>query len=211
MKITVFGASGAIGKLLVNKAIEKGYQVRAYVRNPAKINLSDSQLTLVKGELSDYNAIKLAIEGSDVVISALGPSMSPKAKGMPVLEGHDNIIRAMRETGVRRIITLATPSVSFRKDKKSLATQFPSLMAKLFLPRAYKEIVSIGNAVQASGLDWTIVRILAPKNILETGKIRVTFGEQKINFAISRADIARFMLEQVEDTQYVHSMPIIGS
>jgi len=106
---------------------------------------------------------------------------------------------------------LATPSVKFKKDVSSIATRFPTLLAKLFLPKAYKEIVQIGIIVATSNLDWTIVRILAPKNAPAKGEIKITFGEKKIKFSISRADIADFMLNQTKDNQYLHSMPIIGS
>lgn len=84
-------------------------------------------------------------------------------------------------------------------------------MAKLLFPKAYKEIVMVGNVVSDSSLDWTIVRIIAPNNKPLTGSVKVTFGETKIKWGISRADIAAYLLLQVEDAQQIYSMPIIGS
>ena len=84
-------------------------------------------------------------------------------------------------------------------------------MAKLFFSKAYKEIVKVGNVVSYSKLDWTIVRFIAPNNKPLTGSVKVTFGETKIKWGISRADIAAYLLLQVEDAQQIYSMPIIGS
>jgi Putative NADH-flavin reductase len=210
MKITVFGASGAIGKLLVKRALEDGYVVKAYVRNPAKFDIEHPNLELIKGELYDYENVKNAILSVDCVISTLGPPVKRNYEGFPVLEGHKNIIKAMNTENVKRFITIATPSVKFERDVPSITTKLPTFMAKLFLPKAYKEIVQIGEAVSKSGLDWTIVRFIAPNNTTPTGNIKVTFGDKKIKFGIPRADIAGFILQQTKEKQYIHSMPIIG-
>lgn len=211
MNIIIFGATGGIGKLIVKQAINTGYKVKAYVRNPAKFDFNHDNLELIKGELNDYSKIKNSIAGVDCVISTLGPPIKRNYKGFDVFDGHKNIINAMKAENVKRFITLATPSVKFEKDVSSLATRLPTILAKLFLPKAYKEIVQIGDIVKTSELDWTIVRIIAPKNIPAKGNVKITFGAEKIKFNISRSDIADFMLKQVTDKQYIHSMPIIGS
>lgn len=211
MTIAVFGASGAIGKLLVKKALNDGYKIKAYVRNPKKIDFSHPNLTVVKGELNEYERIKNFIKDTNTVLSTLGPSMDPKAKGNPVLDGHVNIIKAMENENKSRFITLATPSVKFEKDKKSLSTILTPILGRLFVPRAYKETVLIGNIVKSSTLNWTIVRIISPVNDDTSNHIKVTFGVKKIKWKISRKNIASFMLDQVKDSKYIKSMPIIGS
>ena len=112
---------------------------------------------------------------------------------------------------VKRFITIATPSVKSTEDKPSLVTKMTTIMAKLFFPSAYKEIVQVGEVVKLSQLDWTIVRFIAPTNKPEIGKVKVTFGDTKISWGISRTDIADFLLAQINDKQYIRSMPIIGS
>jgi putative NADH-flavin reductase len=211
MTITVFGGSGAIGQFLVKQALKEGVTVKAYLRNPDKITFSDENLIVIKGELTDYSGIKESISGTDAVISTLGLPLARTYDGSPVLDGHVNIINAMNEKKVTRLITLATPSVKFEKDTRSFITIVPGIMARVLFPKAYKEIIRTGDIVKNSGLDWTIVRIMAPKNTPAKGIINVSFGDKKIKFAISREDIASFMLHQVNETQYIHSMPIIGS
>ena len=211
MVIAIFGASGGIGKLLVRQALDEGHKVTAYIRNQSNFNVSHQNLKTVVGELSDYENIESVIAGADCVISTLGPPVKRNYEGFSVLIGHENIIKAMQNRNVKRFITLATPSVSFEKDVRSFATIVPGILGRVFLPKAYQEIVRIGNIVKTSGLDWTIVRIIAPKNSAATGKVIVSFGETKVKFSIPRADIADFMLRIAKEKQYIRSMPIIGT
>ncbi|MCZ8285832.1 MAG: NAD(P)H-binding protein, partial [Bacteroidia bacterium] len=202
MNITIFGASGTIGKLLVGQALEKGHFVTAYVRDLSKLQLSHPNLHIVHGELSDRTEIISAVGGADLVVSVLGPPLVRNYDGMPLAEAHRHIISAMKEKDVKRFITLATPSVKFEKDKRSLLTVLPGIMAKLFFPKPYKEIVEIGNIMKNSDVDWTVVRILAPNNKPATGKIKVSFGDKKISFGIARSDIAAFILKEAESGNY---------
>lgn len=211
MRITIFGANGGIGKHLVNKALSKGFYVKAYVRDPAKIQISNPNLEILKGELNDFQKIKKVIIDSNAVISTLGPPLKYKYKGHPILDGHLNIIHAMIELNISRFITLATPSIRYSKDEASIATKLPGIIARIIYPSPYKEIIQIGKVVQESDLDWTIVRIIAPNNKPESNNIKVSFGDKKIKFDISREDIANFMLNQITDKTYIQSMPIIGS
>jgi len=211
MHITVFGAGGTIGRLLVTKALHEGHFVTAYTRNASKINIRHKNLTFVQGEMYDYEKIHRAISGADSIICTLGPPVKRKYEGSLVLDGHSNIIKAMREENIRRLITIATPSVKFKMDVPSLTTWIPGFMAKLLYSKAYKETVQIGQLVSKCNLDWTIVRFISPNNTLAKGRVKVTFGDIKITFGISRHDIADFLLKQTIDEQYIHSMPIIGN
>lgn len=211
MKITVFGASGAIGRLLVMRALDKDYSVDVYVRNPEKITISNRNLKFIKGELNETEKIQKAISGADAVISTLGPPLERRYDGTPVLDGHRNIIRALQSEKVTRFITLATPSVKFAEDKISAVTLIPGMAARLLFPDAYREITALGREVESSDLDWTIVRIIAPTDAPAKGNTIVSFGEKRIGWPISRMDVAEFMLNMVKDKKYIRSMPIIGS
>jgi putative NADH-flavin reductase len=211
MTVIVFGASGAIGKLLISKALSAGYQVRAYMRNPEKFDLIHQNLMVIQGELRDFEKIKQSISGVDAVISTLGPPLKRKYDDFSVLEGHRNMIKSMEMENVKRLITIATPSVKSSEDKSSLVTRMPTMMARLFFPSAYKEIVQVGKVVEATHLDWTIVRFIAPNNKPKSGNVKVTFGDSKISWGISRSDIADFLFNQIDNRNFIRSMPIIGS
>lgn len=211
MKFTIFGANGGIGRLIVTRALDAEYEVNAYVRNPSKLGIAHKNLTLVTGQLGDHARIKEVIAGCDGVVSALGCPMKWNYEGAAILDGHKNIIRAVQELKVFRLISLATPSVKFGKDARSMVTVLPGILAGIMFRKAKQEIIAVANAITNSDLDWTIVRILAPKNTPYAGAAKVSFGNKKINFSISSEDIAEFMLSQMISKTYSHSMPIIGN
>ncbi len=209
MKVLIFGATGGIGKHVVAHAKQKGYDVTVFVRNAAKINSDD--ITVIEGNISNYTEVSKALQGIDAVIWCVGIPMTRKYDKMASLEGHKVLLKAMKEQGVRRLIDWGTPSTPFEKDKKSFITIVPGILAGLLMPMAKKEMVAIGNLVKESELDWTMVRFMAPKDSAYKGEVKVGFGDVKMNFAISREDIAAFMVQQVESTEHMRSMPIIGS
>lgn len=213
MMVTVFGATGAIGSLVVSELLANGHSATAYARNAAKVprDWSD-RVRVVIGEISDANAIDAAVEGSDAVISALGPSMDRKARGLPLVGGTGHIISAMKRHGVTRFIGQGTPSVADRLERRTLQTRVVGFMGRTFLRRAYDELLGMSELIMNSGLDWTIVRFTAPNDRAKTGSVRAGFyGTDKIGFPITRADIAAFTAAQVDSDSFTCRAPAISN
>ena len=210
MNVLIFGATGGIGRWAVKHAQRRGYNVTAYVRNASKMSGCDD-VAVVEGSISDKAKVKRVLKGQDAVIWCVGIPMKRKLSSHDSLEGHKVLLEAMRETGAMRLVDWGTPSIHFAEDKKSFITVVPGVLAGIALTDAKKEMVAIGDLLEKSDLDWTMVRFMAPKDAPYTGNVKVGFGDTKMNFAISREDIAAFMVDQIEDRSYIRSMPIIGS
>ena len=207
MRVVIFGASGGIGKWAVKHAKLKGYEVTAFVRNANKIK--DEEITVIQGSISNYQEVKAAVSGKDAVIWTVGIPMENYEK-KESLEGHQNLIKAMKEAGVRRLIDWGTPSIQFEKDRLSFVTLVPKFLAGILYPKGKEELIEVAELIKQSDLDWTIVRFLRPLDAPYTGKVTVGFGDiWFMGFSISREDIGAFMVEQVEGREYVRSMPII--
>jgi nucleoside-diphosphate-sugar epimerase len=213
MNVTVFGATGAIGAQVVDQLRQRGHPVTAYVRNPGKVPAGwGENVTVVVGETTDAAAIDRAVAGADAVVSALGPSMDRKATGLPLVEGTRHIVAAMQRHDVRRYVGNGTPSVLDPRERPTWQTRLSTFMAKTFLRRAYDELVGMTQAVTTSGLDWTIVRFLAPKDGPARGNLRQGFyGTDRLGFNVTRADIATFTAAQVDDPRYVGAAPAISN
>src|SRR3954451_1265925 len=212
MRLTVFGATGGVGRHVVTQALHRGDHVTAYVRNPAKLDISDPELTVIAGELTDRDAVRRALTGADAVISALGPSLDRKATGMPLVDGTRTIVDAMQAEGVERYIGMATPSLRDERDSRSLLGLIVPLMGRTFLKRAYQELLDMSRIVADSPLDWTIARFTQPKNGERKGTVRAGFlGKAKLGAAITRADIASFLLDQTTDTRFHRAAPAISN
>ncbi len=213
MNVTVFGATGGVGSQVVDQLRSRGHQVTAYVRNPNKTPAGwGDDVTVVVGELSDAAAIDRAVAGADAVVSALGPSLDRKATGLPLVEGTRNIVTAMQLHGVRRYVDNGTPSVLDPRERPTWQTRLSTFMARTFLRRAYDELVGMSELVMTSGLDWTIVRFLAPKDGPAKGRVRQGFyGSDKLGFNVTRTDIAQFTAAQVDDDRYIGAAPAISN
>jgi len=213
MNVTVFGATGGVGSKVVEELRSRGHSVTAYVRTPSKVPASwGDAVSVFTGELSDAAAVDRAVQDADAVVSALGPSLDRKATGLPLVEGTRNIVSAMQKHNVRRYVGNATPSVLDPRETPTWQTRLSTRMAKTFLRRAYDELVGMSDIVMTSGLDWTIVRFLAPKDGPAKGTVRQGFyGQDRLGFNVTRADIAAFTAPQVDDNRYAGAAPAISN
>jgi nucleoside-diphosphate-sugar epimerase len=212
MNVTVFGGTGGIGRHVVSRLLERDHHVTAYVRDPDRLGSAGPRLTVAVGQLSDPRAIAAAVRGSEAVISALGPSLRPGATGTPVADGTRHIIAAMQRERVRRYIGLATPSIPDPRDRPTLQDRVVPVLARLAFPNARRELVGMTEAVTGSGLDWTVARITRPTDRPARGTLRAGFlGRDRVGAAMTRADIARFLVDQLDDTTYLHAAPAISN
>ncbi|MEQ9364034.1 MAG: NAD(P)H-binding protein, partial [Leptospirales bacterium] len=102
MQIIIFGATGGTGRHLLGQALNAGHRVTAFVRDPRRIAIQHKHLSLVQGDVLDEAAVVGAIGGHDAVLCALG---APAHRtGVVRSRGTKNILRGMRNAGVRRLI-----------------------------------------------------------------------------------------------------------
>jgi len=212
VKLTIFGATGATGSQLVEQALAAGIQVVAFARNPSKIDANRGRLTIVQGELTDAAVIERAVSGAETVISVLGPRPGEDIKSKPLTQGMQNILAAMQKAGVRRLIISSTPSASDPNDLPDFKFKILVDLIKTAMRPAYEEIVNVARLVRASDTDWTIVRVSMLNNNPGTGVIRAGYlGKKQVGTNISRADLATFLLRQVQETSYLRQAPAISN
>lgn len=210
MRITIFGATGGTGKQLVEQALAEGNEIVAYIRNPTKLHINHEHLKVIQGELADEPLIESAVSGADAVISALGPRGGSKNK--PITQGMQNIITAMKKQNVRRLVITSTLSPKDPNDPLNFRTKAMVNLVKVTMRNAYKDIVSTAETVRNSDLDWTIVRLTMINNNPKSGKVKVGYvGKGEVGTWISRADLAEFLLRQVQDTKYLRQAPAISN
>jgi uncharacterized protein YbjT (DUF2867 family) len=192
MRILVLGASGGVGRLVVEQALGHGHDVTALVRDPERFDLRHAHLTVVAGDVTDPEPVRRAMEGADTVISALG------SRGeRPVNVYSDGIaitIRAMTARGVRRLVVVSSSGVGADPSGLSLAAR---AMRKLPNMRpVYEDMERMEGDVMLSDLDWTIVRPAALTDGPFTGIYRIVEGHSVPKGSkISRADVAALLVK----------------
>jgi putative NADH-flavin reductase len=208
MKLTIFGATGRTGRPLLTQALEAGQEVTAFVRDPAKLGVTHSRLRVIQGDIYDAKAVEDAIEGQDAVFSALGPVRGGPKDVMGAAAR--NIVVGMKSTGVRRLVTLTGAGVAQPGDEPKLFNRFMSLMLKTFARDVLLDSAEHARIVRASGLDWTIVRVPMLTDGPRTGTYRVGMVGIDDGPRISRADVADFMLKQLEPSAKPQTAPVIS-
>jgi putative NADH-flavin reductase len=206
MKVAVFGATGSVGRLIVQQALEQGHTVTAFVRNPAKLGIQYANLGVAQGDAMDPAAVEKAVRGQDAVVCALGAG----AKGTIRSEGTRNIVRAMEATGVRRLVCQSTLGIG--ESRENLNFFWRHIMFGLLLRRAYADHVAQENHVRQSRLDWTIVRPGAFTDGPRTGNYRHGFAgsDKAITHKVSRADVADFVVNQLTERTYLRKTPALS-
>ncbi|GAA3924212.1 SDR family oxidoreductase [Hymenobacter algoricola] len=202
MKLLIFGASGATGRQLVQQALDQQFSVTAFVRSPARFTLSHPNLRVVQGDILQPETVEAAVPGHDAVLSALGVSQN-RVGDTTLSDGTQTILEAMWRHGVRRFIAETSLGVGSSRGEEGFV--FRRVIRPLFLKHVFADKERQEALVQASPLDWVIVRPAGLTNGPRTGdyKVALSFANTRIRGRISRADVADFMLKQVATAAFV--------
>lgn len=209
MKITIFGATGRTGRYLVAQALSRGHEVTAFARSPEKLADYREQIEIVEGDVQDAEAVSRAVVGADAVVSALGPTEN--TPDYQVQRGTQHILAAMQEHGVERLVISAGAGVGDPKDEPKLFNKAINLLLKLVSRHVYEDMKRTVETVRASDVDWTVVRVPMLTDDPAKGDVKVGYVGKGMGPRITRADMAHFMLDQLEDETYLHEAPAISN
>lgn len=200
MKLIVFGATGSIGIPLVKQALEQGHSVTAFTRNPQKLAaLPHPDLRIVTGDILNPTDVEKAVQGQDCVLCTIGDGN----RGSVRAAGTKNIIWAMQTAGIKRLICQTT--LGLGDSRGNLNFLWKHLMFGLLLKKAFRDHQLQEHYLFDSNLDYTIVRPSAFTNSEANGNYKVGFDGRlkKLSLKIARADVAGFMLQQLQSNEYV--------
>jgi putative NADH-flavin reductase len=201
MKIVIFGATGQTGQQVLSQALQRGHQVTAAVRRPEALTLRHEHLAVVRADFSDQNSVETALSGQHAALSAVGAPMS-RAHTSVHYDSARSILAAMQKTGVSRLICVTSGGTNPQHDP-DLPFFFEQIFKRMFI-NIYRDQMEMEKIVMESNLDWTVVRPAALTNRATTGRCRTALA-----YAIRggnetpRADLAAFMLDQLETSTYV--------
>jgi putative NADH-flavin reductase len=212
-KVLVIGASRGLGLETVRAALRAGHSVRALARSAASIRIQDADLDKVSGDALDCDTIRNALQDVDVVMQTLGVHFSPRVmfEGTTLFSGSTRVlVDAMKAAGVKRLITVTGLGAGDSRGHGGLL--YDAVLFPLLLKRVYDDKDVQEQIVKSSGLDWTIVRPGLLKDSPATGRYRVlTASKDWRAGAISRADVADFLVRQINDRALIGSTPLLIS
>jgi putative NADH-flavin reductase len=201
MKLLLFGATGPTGSQVAKQALERGHTVTAFVRDPAKLSIKHERLRVVTGDTTrNESAIAETVRGQDAVVSALGRRTTLNSDHL-IERSLRAIVPAMERAGVRRLVLLSAFGVG---DSHHEAPLLPRIMYRLLLRDIFADKKAGEDRVRQSSLDWTFVYPVLLTDGPLTGQYRA--GERLELHGmpkISRADVAHFIVTELEQGAYV--------
>lgn len=197
MRVTIFGANGLSGQQLVQKALERGHEVVAYVRGRESMSECDPRVSIVEGTLDSRQAIEQAVTGSDAVILALGTT--DRKPNTVLSDGTRTIVEAMQTAGVKQLAAIT--SMGCGNSKAQVNSRIMKFVIRTFAKEIWADKDRQEQVIFASDLDYLIVRPggLTKKpgdgDWTELRDGQFSKGSQMI----SREDVAAYILQRLEN------------
>jgi putative NADH-flavin reductase len=206
MRLVVFGASSPTGKQVVDKALEAGHEVNAFVRDESKLLIKDPRFKIVCGDALNLSQVDEAVKNSNAVLSTLGPRGKP---AVMAAESTKNIVRAMEKYDVKRLVVVSVAGIPVHQDKRGF--NIASSLIKLFLKDVFVDRENQLAVLESSKVDWVAVRVPRLTDEPAKGSVKAFFGNPSPAMKVTRADLADFMLKQLTDDQWLRQAPILSN
>jgi uncharacterized protein YbjT (DUF2867 family) len=207
MKILVLGATGATGRLIVGKAVAKGYEVVALVRSKARAaDLAGAEL--IEGDARDPASLTRAIAGCDAVVSSLGTAMSPFREVTLLSTATRALVGVMEQQNIRRLVCITGLGAGDSRGHGGFF--FDRLFLPLMLRKVYEDKNRQEDAIRASTLDWTIVRPTVLNDKPARGHVKALTDLSDVHGGtIARSDVAEFVVRQLTTDTWLRKAPLI--
>jgi putative NADH-flavin reductase len=210
--VLIIGASKGIGLEALKQALAAGHTVRALARTASGIPVGHSHLEKIDGDALDPAAVRRALAGVHVVILSLGLSAGPELIFRPVRlfsAATRVLVTAMKEAGTRRLLCVTGFGAGDSRGRGGILYDAAFF---LLLGRAYDDKDVQEQIIRRSGLDWIIARPVILTNGPRTRMYRALTDplDWRCGF-ISRADVADFLVNQIDDNRYLGATPVLSN
>ena len=188
MNLLVIGSTGRTGKHVLEQGFQRGHSITSFTRRPHELAGFQGLKEIIHGDALNLNDLRKAVQEQDVVIAAVGSSGIAR-----------NLIVAMREAGVRRLVITSSRSI--------VATRpwFALTLAWLVFHTPYADLARTEGMIEVSGLDWSIVRATMLTDKPFTGQVHIDFEPNATggDWTLTRADYAMTLLDVAENPQMI--------
>ncbi|CAL9569408.1 SDR family oxidoreductase [Streptomyces sp. NPDC095602] len=211
MQLTVLGATGGTGRLVVEQALDAGHHVRAVVRDPAKLTVRHDRLAVLRADVFAAVGLVPAIDGTDAVVSALG-ARDRKDTGQVCSRAVRALLEAMERTGVRRVVAVSAQPVlrSGAGEPFWFRTTVTPIVRAVYR-NVYADLEVMERLLAGSDTDWTVLRPPYLTDKPGTGRYRTALEENVSGSSLTRADLAKALLDVVGDPGTVrHAIGVAG-
>jgi len=206
-KIAIIGGGGRTGKYIVNQLLNQGYALKLLLRDPENFNIQNPLIEIIKGDAVDPAAVQSLVAGCEAVISTVGQR---KDEPLVARQATINVLKAMEAHQIQRYLLVGGLDIDTPFDKKGHQTSMATEWMKANYSIYHEDKQKAFSILSASDTSWTLVRVPFIQFTDERNELRVSL-EDCLGTKISAADIAAFLVDQLDDTAYIRKSPFIAN
>lgn len=211
MRIVIFGANGATGRLLTRRVLDAGHSAVAVTRRPDEFPISDARLTVAGADVR-RDDLAGVVTGADAALSTLGVPFTRRPVDTYSV-GTRNVVNAMRELGVSRLVVVSSTGAYPARGRRHtpLALRlFEPIITRTIGKTVYDDIRRMETLVRASDLDWTIVR---PSGLFDLPQVtNYVAGElAPVGAFTARIDLADYLTKLAQDRTVRHKTVVVST
>ena len=210
MKIAILGSTGFVGKTLLPRAVEQGYQVKTLVRDPEKLGIYKERVEFVSGSASESDKLEKTVAGTEAVLSTLPPIINTNEpeKSADVMK---NLVAILESNAIGRLIHIGG---AVHGGGTNEIWTFGRKLLRLYLNLVCKPVLIAKHleweVLRKSNLDWTLVR--PPRIIKEKPIGRLVADEKSLaSLQVNVEDLAEFILDQLNSGKWVRKAPLVAT
>jgi putative NADH-flavin reductase len=211
LRILIIGATGRLGRCLVDQALLSGFVVTALVRKPTSLTLVHERLVVVQGDLLDVASLQHVLPGHDAILVPVAPKAGKLRQKSDLLsKGALNLVSVLSTATPTRLMWVTSAGVDPEYVKRKNFV-YRGIIEPFFLANIYADFKLSEDIVEKSSIAWVVIRPsrLTDGPLTRTYRVQATGIPANAN-SISRADVAHFMLKETIDRQYDFKKPIIA-
>ncbi len=210
MKIAILGSTGFVGKVLLDKALEKGYQVKTLVRNPEKLGMYKERVEFIQGDVFQTDKLEETVRGTEVVFSTVPPEGNTKEpeKYAKVIE---DVVAVLERNAIKRFIHIGGAAHDGGVNENwTLGRRFLRLFLNLVWKPGLVAKQLEWEVLKKLHIDWTLVR---PPRITKGEPTGNLLADEKnlARIQVNVEDLANFMLEQMTSETWIKKAPLVAS
>lgn len=202
-RIAVFGATGQVGSRMIACLLAEQHLVQVLVREKSRLTIQSEKLTVIEGDVLDYQSVEKCVAGSEAVYVLLGTKDNLPTQVYSA--GTGNVLQAMNQHGVKRIICLSSAGVLGYDG----GFMFGRIIVPLFLRHPYRDKRKQLDILSQSDTDWTLVRPTEFNFKKDRGKLTITY-DKPVKMSISLPGLIDYLYHELGNRENIHKMPIIG-
>jgi putative NADH-flavin reductase len=207
MRVLVLGATGGVGHLVVHEALKRRHEITALVRSPQKLAELTTRVRVIHGHALDPKALGDAVFGQEAVIYVLGAG---NVRHTTLFSDSTRLLLAeMQRQSVRRL--LCVTGVGAGETKGHGGFLYDRILYPLFTKGIYEDKDRQEDLIRQSQTDWTLVRPAAFRSHTPPGVLRVVTNVAGVTLRkISRLEVAKFLVDELEQNRYLRQVVFIG-